>query len=878
MEEDLGQEEGEDEEDAYVDKGWVDMEREMNKMAEEEITQQSEENHLPHDGSTFYPQESEHDDDVSVKVGESKNQNGDTGQTAESQPETQADIQVSNCTESNMKIITTHADSHGEMSVSGNPGLAYKTSPSGDGQMPQATFVQVSQFDTKQFAPVYANMQQMPINVMPTSSPYPPAIDGTKNKTLVFRPSEYKKSERGLSFLFPSLADQQLSLLDKVKITVMRHKSNYFLNWKEEELMKVDPMVRPKLVVTKELYKEYCHRNAMKYDSNLQYAMESPETWAQDFRDRLSKPPSEGGFHSLCEVKQEAGRLWKEYSGKYKMHNVVKAQMDLNNERSAYMRKGSRARHKTQEKVVPPAVTDTSRTHFISRIRSASSSPGMEELHSPSSLAASPNSAMSVSSTPARSSRSANSSPVSMQRPLTQVSPSSTPGGMPYREAIHFPHTPSGSPYSSSNDLSISMDDSRKRRRNDDGYGGSTESSPRVLEENGEHLWKQPRLVAEGEDRKSEGDGTPAPAGSPFAQRPINWKAPNLNLSQVTLSQARMPFTVAHHQGEQPSQDVPQEGILSDPHSECAIEGLDSVDTLFVPLPSHLSVAQQLAIWLQRHTNNYYLGISKEHLLTLDPLLQPHMMVTEETYRRFISNSMVCMFDRVGKIMASSASWAKMFQDRVHKKPHEGGFMNVEEALSEAVDLWKQNVEVEEDSMNRGEQQAAVYVPSDQPVSGRLPYMEQETQHSQPSPAHQDKMLCLPGGAPFKMEPGTAPSLGEPPPHLVQPPATPDLSHQALDLTVTSMPGGSTVPCTSATHSSSPNRNAAILQHTVWRCRERLHHFCRDDPISSWQERLHPYIGTLRDKLGEDYTCPQRVSDCMVDLLLAVLSEELSCN
>lgn len=142
--------------------------------------------------------------------------------------------------------------------------------------------------------------------------------------------SEYRRSERGLSFLFPSFSDHNMSLGDKVQITIARHKNNYFLGWSEEALATLDPLVRPKMPVTPEIYKEYCHRNAMKYDSNLQFAMESTEPWANDFRKKLSLPASEGGFTSLCEVKLEAGRLWREYSGKYRMHNIVKWQMDLN--------------------------------------------------------------------------------------------------------------------------------------------------------------------------------------------------------------------------------------------------------------------------------------------------------------------------------------------------------------------------------------------------------------------------------------------------------------------------------------------------------------------------------------------------------------------
>ena len=169
----------------------------------------------------------------------------------------------------------------------------------------------------------------LPTRITVTDSPSS-ATTGFAKPRYNDRHHEYKRSERGLSFLFPSLSDHNLSLLDKVRITVLRHKNNYFLGKSEEDLVKVDPLIRPKMIVTSDIYKEYCHRNAMKYDSNLQFAMESPERWAVDFRAKLMRPPSEGGFSSLCEVKLEAGRLWREYSGKYRMHNIVKWQMDLN--------------------------------------------------------------------------------------------------------------------------------------------------------------------------------------------------------------------------------------------------------------------------------------------------------------------------------------------------------------------------------------------------------------------------------------------------------------------------------------------------------------------------------------------------------------------
>ena len=187
--------------------------------------------------------------------------------------------------------------------------------------------MQFPSMDPRQL-PVYQGLHVPPSSI---GNCDPLASRSKPRSSQVHRSSDYKRSERGLSYLFPSLAEHNLSLLDKVKVTVIRHKNNYFLGWSDDQLSKIDPLIRPKMKVTTELYKEYCHRNAMKYDSNLQFAMESPEPWAQEFRDKLMKPPSHGGFSSLCEVKLEAGRLWRQYSGKYRMHNIVKWHMDLNN-------------------------------------------------------------------------------------------------------------------------------------------------------------------------------------------------------------------------------------------------------------------------------------------------------------------------------------------------------------------------------------------------------------------------------------------------------------------------------------------------------------------------------------------------------------------
>jgi len=213
-------------------------------------------------------------------------------------------------------------------------------------------------------------------SVFPNSSPLvspakiPKKSPGERQSSSV----DYRRSERGLSFLFPSFSDHGMSLLDKVRITVARHKNNYFLGWTADQLSRLDPVVRPKVPVTHAVYREYCHRNAMKYDSNLQFACESPEPWAAEFRSRLTLPPAEGGFSSLCEVKLEAGRLWREHSGRYRMHNIVKWQMGMN---SAVLANGSAATATVQAAVKPV------------RSRGKASWPSVKtEVTSPSTIAA----------------------------------------------------------------------------------------------------------------------------------------------------------------------------------------------------------------------------------------------------------------------------------------------------------------------------------------------------------------------------------------------------------------------------------------------------------------------------------------------------------
>ena len=612
-------------------------------------------------------------------------------------------------------------------------------------------------------------------------------------KNISGRNNDYRKSERGLSYLFPSLIDQQLSLLDKVRITVLRHKNNYFLGWSEEQLKRVDPLVRPKMPVTRELYKEYCHRNAMKYDSNLQFAMESQTSWAVEFRDRLVKPPNEGGFHSLCEVKQEAGRLWKEFSGRYKMHNVVKAQMDMNNEQS----KTPAVYVERSELVCSSTLDDTS------DFRSTASSPGprLDRITSPIRKFIS---------------RSANSSPTLVcEEPILR-----------YATA----------------DFPIEMHNSRKRKQSDDSGCASLPSptngtvDPDIYKHNFAH---KPTPI------------TTIPAdGHMFGVTPIRTNfALHESMPRDNYMYAKIPR-------------------LQRSSSGMASEVTNSM--LFAPLPPELSVVNQLFIWLQRHRNNYFIGWSQVQIDKLNPFLRPLYVVTPDVLKSHVSPTMFAMFDKVEEVITSQSVWAKGYQEKLGLPPEQGGFRTIEEALTDAMDIWmthsqpKVSPPREKDVQNPGLLRLKDMFRAKTNMRGHNVVGKNMLQHIDPNNTLEGLLHSTQVSTVSDTDPGN--SLV-----MAHPTETPRTDETALDL---SNKNSSVTNSDDVAIEAKRNSTANVLAN-LWNCRKQLQELCRDSVASSWQDRLQPHLQLLHEKLGENYQLPASVSDCMVDLMLVLLHESL---
>ena len=302
-------------------------------------------------------------------------------------------------------------------------------------------------------------------------------------------------------------------------------------------------------------------------------------------------------------------------------------------------------------------------------------------------------------------------------------------------------------------------------------------------------------------------------------------------------------------------------------------------DSLFQPLPSSLPVSQQMAVWLERHRNNYYCGVSADAFPALHPLLKPHFIVSDAVYQRFISKGMVTMFDHVYSIVSSSQDWATRYQERLSKENGDGGFSSLEEALAEAVDLWNRYLSDDKGQCHTCRMDNCNCMQSVQPFQHWTGISHKGTSPIISSPATQE-------GSVRGMVVGGLQGYGTSATNLSQS----DLSNQeVLDLSVPSSASSASNGASSAQGDTAvaggggggggdeaPLWTRAWLMGTLWNSRERLREALREDPSCSWHTRLEPHLSSLRQHLHPDYMCPLDAADCRVDLVLAVLQQQFA--
>ena len=58
---------------------------------------------------------------------------------------------------------------------------------------------------------------------------------------------------------------------------------------------------------------------------------------------------------------------------------------------------------------------------------------------------------------------------------------------------------------------------------------------------------------------------------------------------------------------------------------------------LFPHLPDSMSLLEKTKIWAERHTQGYFVGWTEEQLKTVDPLIRPLTVVSEEIYKQHMN-------------------------------------------------------------------------------------------------------------------------------------------------------------------------------------------------------------------------------------------------
>ena len=127
----------------------------------------------------------------------------------------------------------------------------------------------------------------------------------------------------GISSLFPAFP-KQMSILDRVNITVGRHKNDYFKKWTSQQLDYIDNITRPIEPVMPAIYSERIKKNEVSRNKKLTHCIsmatsENAPNWAKDFLQELSL----GAINSTTKAKDQATILWRENSSSYDSKRTV---------------------------------------------------------------------------------------------------------------------------------------------------------------------------------------------------------------------------------------------------------------------------------------------------------------------------------------------------------------------------------------------------------------------------------------------------------------------------------------------------------------------------------------------------------------------------
>jgi hypothetical protein len=129
----------------------------------------------------------------------------------------------------------------------------------------------------------------------------------------------------GIATLFPAFPTQ-MSLYDRVNITILRHIHNYFKDWPLDKfnLEDIPETARPLQLVTADICTQHIRKNEPSGNRRLPFCItmansDDPPAWALDFINNLRS----GDISSVTKAKDIASDLWRQHSTDYDSNRAV---------------------------------------------------------------------------------------------------------------------------------------------------------------------------------------------------------------------------------------------------------------------------------------------------------------------------------------------------------------------------------------------------------------------------------------------------------------------------------------------------------------------------------------------------------------------------
>ena len=265
----------------------------------------------------------------------------------------------------------------------------------------------------------------------------------------------------------------------------------------------------------------------------------------------------------------------------------------------------------------------------------------------------------------------------------------------------------------------------------------------------------------------------------------------------------------------------------------------DTLGHIFSPLPSDMSVFEQLNVWIERHRANFYLNYSDAMLMNVDFLCRPKLLITKELYKSYVPALIVKNLSKLATLFAtvSSNSVAAAFANDIKI----GRYYDLVDVMTKTEECW-----------------STLQTPVVPSIPAQV-IVQHQTSH-----AHDVN----------RFSPET-------------------ILNRAQEITDRRSSSGN---CSETSESSSRNLapteccdegpgvdaldlskkdEPQSLVNRLWSLRNTLKDSLQLNATDSWHDKLLRHMPLLRKHLGSNYKLPATAAECMADMTLITLHAEI---